>query len=484
MSLLFVPVYIKYLGIEAYGLIGIYAVLQGWLSLLDMGMKPALGREMARYTGGAHNKQSIWDLLRSIEIISVVIAVCVALSIWAASGWFATDWVKAKSIPTNVSAQAFALMGLVTALQFVESLYSSTITGLQRQVLQNGVLSIMATIRGLGAVCVLMWVSHTIQAFFIWQGIISVASLLISVLIVYKILPSPPYSARFSIIALKDVWHFAAGMVGITMLSLLLMQVDKILLSRILSLEAFGYYSLAGVVSGALYMLASPITAVYYPRFNEMITLKDDVGLVRIYHQASQIVTVIVGSAAVVLIIFSKQVLFLWTGDSTLTQSVGPIVLVLAIGNFLNCLMWVPYQMQLAHGWTSLTIKVNIVAVTIFVPLIIWYVPIYGAYGAAWIWVILNLGYCLIATQFMYRRILIKEKLTWYYVDVFKPFTCAILAAIILRLVLPFPLSRVGCLFLIFAISFIIVAISSLGAPLVRRKVIDIIPCSSRYKQY
>ena len=31
MSLAFVPLYIKYLGIESYGLIGIFALLQAWL---------------------------------------------------------------------------------------------------------------------------------------------------------------------------------------------------------------------------------------------------------------------------------------------------------------------------------------------------------------------------------------------------------------------------------------------------------------------
>ena len=38
MSLLFVPGYIQYIGIEAYGLIGLFAMLQAWLGLLDMGM--------------------------------------------------------------------------------------------------------------------------------------------------------------------------------------------------------------------------------------------------------------------------------------------------------------------------------------------------------------------------------------------------------------------------------------------------------------
>jgi O-antigen/teichoic acid export membrane protein len=119
MSLAFVPIYIQYLGIEAYGLIGIFAILMSALGLLDLGMKPALGREMARYTGGTHNEQSIWNLLRSVEIISSVIVTIVAIVIWLISGWLATSWVKVQTLPTPVVAQAFAIMGLIAAIQLV-----------------------------------------------------------------------------------------------------------------------------------------------------------------------------------------------------------------------------------------------------------------------------------------------------------------------------------------------------------------------------
>ena len=69
MGLAFIPLYIRYLGMEAYGLIGLFAVIQAWMTLLDMGMTPTLNREMARYTAGAHSSQSIRDLLRSLEIL-------------------------------------------------------------------------------------------------------------------------------------------------------------------------------------------------------------------------------------------------------------------------------------------------------------------------------------------------------------------------------------------------------------------------------
>ena len=86
LGLAFIPLYIRYLGMEAYGLIGLFAVIQAWLTLLDMGTTPTLIREMARFTGGAHSPQSICDLLRSLEILCFSIAALVGLGVWAASG--------------------------------------------------------------------------------------------------------------------------------------------------------------------------------------------------------------------------------------------------------------------------------------------------------------------------------------------------------------------------------------------------------------
>ena len=50
LTLALVPVYIKFLGIEAYGLIGFYAMLQGMLVVLDFGLGQTLNRELARYS--------------------------------------------------------------------------------------------------------------------------------------------------------------------------------------------------------------------------------------------------------------------------------------------------------------------------------------------------------------------------------------------------------------------------------------------------
>jgi O-antigen/teichoic acid export membrane protein len=476
MGLAFVPLYIKYLGIEAYGLIGIFALLQVWLTLLDMGVKPALGREMARFTAGAHNAQSIRDLLRSVELIGIAIAGVVALGIWAVSGWLATHWATAKHLPANLVAQSFAVMGLVTALRFVEDIYASSIVGLQRQVLQNIVTGIMATARGLGAVCVLVWISPTIKAFFFWQGLVSGATVVVLACAVYHALPPAPRPARFSVSALLGIWRFAGGMMAITVLSLLLTQVDKILLSRLLSLEFFAYYALAGTVSGGLYTLTGPITGAFYPRFTQLAAKGDTVSLRVVYHQGAQLVTVLTGSGAIVMMVFGDTLLWLWTGNPSLTQKVAPLMAVLALGTLLNGLMWIPNQMMLAYGWTTLTIKVNIGAVGILVPAILWVVPRYGAIGAAWIWVTLNVGYVLITISMIHRRLFPLEKWRWYLQDVAVPLAVATTTAFLCRWFMPHGLGRFGDFSVLLITSAGVLIASALAAPMVRNQIVRYLP--------
>ena len=471
MGLAFVPLYIKYVGIEAYGLIGIFALLQAWLSLLDMGMTPTLSREMARFSGSTVSARSIRDLLRSIEIVALGVALVIAVGIWAASGWLASEWLRAEKLPVDSVAQAFAVMGAVTALRFVEGIYRSSIVGLQRQVLLNIINSTMATIRGLGAIAILAWVSPTIRAFFIWQGLISLATLPALALVTYSALPPADRGGRFSLDALRDVGRFAGGMVTITLLALLLTQVDKILLSRLLKLSEYGYYTLAAVVAGALYMLVGPITQAWFPRLSALHASNNTASLIKTYHQGAQLVSVVMGSAAVVLIAFAEPILHLWTQDADLAHRTAILVSLLSLGNLLNGLMWIPYQTQLAYGWTGLAVRTNIVAVLIIVPAILWITPHYGAVGAAWVWVSLNAGYVLIEIHFMHRRILTAEKWCWYIQDTFLPILSAVVVALLSRWVMPSTVTVLEkCAFIALA-SGATLAAASFAAPLVRRQI-------------
>ena len=433
MGLAFIPLYIHYLGMEAYGLIGAFALLQAWLTLLDFGLTPTISREMARFEAGAHTSQSIRDLVRSVEWFYALIAAAIALSVMVASPWLATNWLRAEKLSPATVVDSLTIAGGVIAVRWLASLYRSAIIGLQRQVWLNGCTAIFATLRGFGVVAVLAWVSPTIQAFFVYQGMLFAVEALVLAIQMRRLLPAPPRPARFSWEELRQVWRFAAGMTAITVLSILLVQVDKLLLSRLLPLIDFGYYILASNVAGALYMLIHPINYVASPRLTELVASGDVIELVRSYHNFSQMLTLVLVPAALVLSLFSDHVLLLWTRDASITAAVAPLVSLLAIGTMLNGLMHIPYTLQLAHGWTRLTVWVNTVSVVVLVPAIYVGVSKYGVEAAAVVWILLNAGYVIIALPLMHHRLLPAEKWRWYGQDVLAPACAALVPLIIIR---------------------------------------------------
>lgn len=431
MQFAFVPLYLSYLGVEAFGLIGVFTMLQAWMMLLDLGMTPTLNREMARFTAGSHSARSINDLLRTLEWICVAMAAGIVLVIWAASGWLASDWLQPGALPVSSVADAIGLMGIVIALRFVEGIYRGALMGLQRQVFFNAFNALNATLRAAGAVAVLIWVSPTIEAFFIWQACASLFAVAGLALATHRTLPAIDTAARFSKQALLDVRHFAGGMIATTLLALLLTQIDKVLLSRLISLEAFGYYTLAATVASALTLLATPVTQAVYPRLTELATTGDGDALADLYHRSAQAVTVLCAPPALIMILLPEVLLRTWTGDAALSAHTAPLLALLAAGTFLNGLMYMPYMLQLAHGWSGFAVRVNLVAVSVLIPAILWATPRYGATGAAWAWVALNTGYVTIGIHFMFRRILPSEKMKWYIKDVLIPVAAAAAGALL-----------------------------------------------------
>jgi O-antigen/teichoic acid export membrane protein len=420
MGLAFIPLYIQYLGVEAYGLIGFYAVMQAWLTLFDMGITQTLNREMARFMAGAHTPQSIHDLLRSLEVISMAMAVIICLLVWLSSSYIATHWLNAQILSSDEVANAVAIMGFVIALRFIEGVYKGALLGLQKQIAVNAVSIFIATMRYGGVVAVLAWYASSIKVFFVWQAFSSVISVLLFVYLVYRTLPKPNLMPKFSTKAIKDVWRFASGMLGITFLALLLTQIDKVLLSKLITLEAYGYYTLAATVAGSLALITLPTTQAIYPKLVEYVAQNKQQELINLYHQGSQLISVLIAPVAMVLAFFGKDIIYLWSGDINLATKTAPILLPLAMGSFLNCLVWMPYQLQLAHGWTSFGVRMNTIAVTLLMPAIFFVTPNYGAVGAAWVWALLNAGYVTIGMHYMYKKILPSEKWRWYWHDVIK----------------------------------------------------------------
>jgi O-antigen/teichoic acid export membrane protein len=406
MAVAFLPSYVQYLGVEAYGLIGLFAVIQAMVMVLDMGTGPTLNREMVRFALGSTGPQYIRNLLRSMEVICIGFAAVFVLSVWALSGYLSQEWLQASKLQPDEVALVLVLMALAAGMRLCEGLYRGSLYGLEHQIWYNATFAVLSTLRYAGALGVLIFVSPTLQAFFIWQTAISMLTILVLSGRVYRSLPKSALPGHFSLDALTSIRRFAAGMMGIAFLTMLFLQMDKLLLSRLVSLQDLGYYSLAATAANVMFMMVIPIAQAVYPRVVKLSAGEESrVILADLYHKTAQFVTVLTASASLLLCFFSEGVIYAWSGSADLVKEISPLLSVLVLGSFLNGLSYLPSQVQIAHGSTGFLVKLNACSLMVFVPLLLVVVPVHGVQGAAWCWVGLNAIYLLGAVGSTHNRI-------------------------------------------------------------------------------
>jgi len=329
-------------------------------------------------------------------------------------------------------------MGAVVAVQWPTVLYSGGLMGLQRQGLWNAINASAATLRGVGAVVVLWKVSATILAFFAWQVAVSLLLTFAVRTSLWRSLPGAP-RPKFRVALLARVWRFAAGMTAITLVTLVVTQLDRLVLSKFASLKEFGYYTLASAVALGLYALITPVFEAFYPRFSQLVAVGDDAALRSLYHRGCQFMAALVLPVAAVVAFFSRDLVLVWTGSVEMTDRTHALVTILIAGTALNAVMNLPYALQLANGWTRLAFLTNLVALLLLAPLAVVLVRRFGSSGVAWITVILNAGYLAFTPNVIHRRLLPGEKGRWYLWDVGVPLAVAVLAGGVGRAVLAPP---------------------------------------------
>lgn len=469
MSLVFIPLYIKFMGIEAYGIIGIFISLIVLLSILDMGLSSMLSRELARLSISRESAQESRDLVRTLEYVYWGVGIIIGIGLTALAPLIAQHWIKAQGIPVRTIEQALMIMGLVVAFQWPASLYDGGLMGLQRQVLLNEVRGVMATIQHGGAVLVLWLISPTIIAYFTWQIFISMIQTLLLAYAVWKSLPVTHKKSLFQKYLLKKNWRFAAGMTGISIMATILTQTDKIVLSKMLTLTLFGYYTLAFNLANALSLLVNPVFSALFPKISQLIAENNNENIVsEYYHKGCQLVSIIVLPVAGVLALFSYEVLLLWVRDPVIAQNTYLLLSLLVIGSTFNAFMTMPFTLQLAYGWTKLSFLKNVIAVIVLVPLLIWLASRYGAVGAAFVWIILNAGYFLLEIPIMHRRLLKPEMWRWYFQDVGMPLLVILSIVICSHILMPHVESSYFSLIWILFTGLLALFISTLTVPFTR----------------
>lgn len=429
IGLAVVPQYMRHLGAEAFGLVGFFTMLQAWFQLLDLGLAPTLAREAASYRGGATSAAQLRAIFKALQLFFAVTAMLGSALIVAGAPLIASDWMQLRSLSTATVAEALMLMGLAVPLRWMAGLYRGAIGGFERFVWLAGFNAGAATLRFVGVLLALHVVGWSPFTFFAYQLTLALLELAVLAVVAQRLLPAAGDRAEAPHAAIRRVLKFSLSLSATGVIWVLLTQLDKLLLSRLIPLNDYGYFTMVATVANGITLLAAPISQTLMPQLARLNAENDAAALQAAYRGTTELIAVITLPATLLLAFFATPVLYAWTGDPTAASQMQWVLALYAIGNCLLGFAAFPYYLQYARGNLRWHLVGNALLVALLLPLLIPAAGRFGALGAAAVWCGLMALYLFGWVAWSHAKVMPGLHGSWLKSFAFPALWCALVAA-------------------------------------------------------
>lgn len=402
---IFIPLYIKILGSENYGLIGFYTLLLGIVGFADAGMTSAIIKEFSL----EHDSNYKFSILRRLENIYWIVCLIIVLVVISFSGIISTYWLKPETISVEKLKYYVSLIGIGIVLQLLSSLYFGALFALNNQVKSNVIQLTWSFSRSAIVLLLLIFISPTLELYLWWQIFCNILYVLILRYYIIKELVKNSI-IQLSVVLNKIPKHmvlYIKGMILIAIISAINIQADKIITSSLFRLDVFGFYNMASTLAQIPIIVGAPLISFVFPLLSRYAILEGEDNIFKtkiIFEKIFFLINIAVISTSVLIIFYAKEIILLWTHGVIPTNIFSDIVLdvrLLIIGSFFLAIQFPFYYLLLAKGKTKYTIYQGVIQLIIGLPLLYICSSMYGLKGVPIPWVIINFG------SFVYLMIIV-----------------------------------------------------------------------------
>lgn len=423
VGILILPLYIKFMGAEAYGLVGFFTVLQAWFALLDLGLTPSVGRETARFFGGSISALAYRQLYRALNVIYLIIAFVGGGALFIFAEPLAYKWFKVETLSMDEVVLAVQVMAFCVALRWLSGLYRGVVTGAEQLVWLSGFNAVISTLRFIAVFVTMYFYGFTPFIFFSHQLVVALLEQIGLWWKSRKLIPSKKQCngvIGWSFRPVKSVLKFSLTIAFTSSMWVLVTQTDKLILSGVLPLAEYGYFTLAVLVASGIMILSGPISNVVMPRMARLHAEGKHIEVINLYRHATQLVCVAAGSAGIYIAFFAEPLLYAWTSDKVIASEVAPVLKLYALGNSILAVSAFPYYLQYALGNLRYHLIGNAVIAVALIPTIIFAASHFGGVGAGWAWLIINSIYLIAWVGYVHSKIKPGLHLSWVFNDVIR----------------------------------------------------------------
>jgi O-antigen/teichoic acid export membrane protein len=402
LTVVITPMQINILGIEAYGVVGFITTIQSAFTAFDLGLSSTLTRELA--ADGSSGKARSVELVRTASTIYWMSACLIGLMATAAAGPLAARWFHMTAISADDLARSLRVVALYLGLRWPVALYIGVLTGLQRLDVMNAIKVGAAALRLVGGVVVLMY-WRTLHAYLLWtvlNALVEVAAYWNACRLIYPLMHSSPGISAFE---LRRIWRFSASMYALAILSVVIVQMDRLMISRMLTLKLLGLYSLAYNASAVIPALIGAVGSATMPAFAAAYLPGSTQQLTSRYLAASRFMLFLITLVVACFVFYGEPILAVWVNAEAAISAARPLA-ILSLGFWGSAVVACAYNAAVAAGRLKAVLKISFVSTIPYVVSLYWLIEVFGIDGAALAWLLLNACYVAFILPHVHRHLL------------------------------------------------------------------------------
>jgi len=404
-----IPLLIKSLGTDRYGLLTLAFIFIGYFSLFDLGLGRALTQLVAEKLGKGQNEEIpslVWTALLLMLGLGLVGALVLAmLSPWLIYNVFKTpEALKAEVLPTFYMLAASIPVVITTAA------LAGILIAQQRFDLLNAVRVPMGFFTSLGPLLVLPFS----QSLFPVVAVLVAGRLiawLAHLLLCFQSMPTLHQKVSLRPKVIGTLLHFGGWMTVTNIVSPMMVYMDRFLIGSLLSVSAVAYYATPYDIVTRLLIIPGALVSVLFPAF--ATSLAQDKNRARLlFNRGLKYTYLALFPITLIIVTLAYEGLNFWLGDEFAKNST-PILQWLAIGVLINSLAQAPSTLLQAAGRPDINAKLHFIELPFYL-FSVWYlIGAYGIHGAAIAWVF-RVAVDALFLFSMVQRVLPSNALTTY----------------------------------------------------------------------
>lgn len=397
-SLVAAPFVIRLLGSDGYGLLILIGILPSYFAFADFGMSMA----STKFASGAY---AAGDCEKEARIVRTcaLIAFLTALPISSFLFLFSNSILGLFEVPEHLQVEANVALKITAVLITVNVLNGIVNTPQLSRLRMDLNTLVTSGFRTLGVIAtpIVLYLGGGVIGAVMVLAFSALLTLVGHLVISKKLLPNL-LRASIDSCMMRSLLTFGGGLVISAIAAGLLVNLEKVVLARVTSVETLAYYSVAFTFATMSTMFASAMTQSLIPAFAQLLGPKNRDQLNGLFSRALRLNFIAILPMLLVMAVFARPFFATWAGEDFGRESTLPFYILL-VGVFLNILAHIPYSLLMASGRTDVFAKAYWIELVPYIILVAFLTERFGAVGAALAWSI-RIGTDAILVAYFLRK--------------------------------------------------------------------------------